>query len=259
MEKQEIRIDEKTFQLNDWHLTDDQVQLVNAFGLGALSIIQSGRINHPLVAANVERWRSKTNSFHYNIQIGEMIPTLFDVYEILRLTVDVAPVLTRYLQFFEDIEEAGGYAWGAATLVFLYQSLGKACTFKRRHFSGSATLIQCWSYEYIMHMRLIPHSISPNMPRAKRWEPLKNYYGNPHNMMPPIRQELDSLQPNEVSADQASTTMLAEALTLRQKWFLEVYNHVNNAFEMLSKFVPVDIVDIEARMEILRQVNNEVV
>ncbi|XP_020528650.1 uncharacterized protein LOC110008035 [Amborella trichopoda] len=52
-----------------------------------------------------------------------------------------------------------------------------------------------------------------------------------------------------VSAVQASTTMLAEALTLRQKWYPKVYNRVNNKFEMLSKFVPVDMVDIEARLK----------
>ncbi|ERN18127.1 hypothetical protein AMTR_s00054p00045760 [Amborella trichopoda] len=56
-----------------------------------------------------------------------------------------------------------------------------------------------------------------------------------------------------VSAVQASTTMLAEELTLRQKWYLEVYNRVNNAFEMLSKFVPVNMVDIEAMIEILQR------
>ncbi|ERN13869.1 hypothetical protein AMTR_s00021p00029340 [Amborella trichopoda] len=43
--------------------------------------------------------------------------------------------------------------------------------------------------------------------------------------------------------------MLAEALTLRQKWNPKVYNRVNNAFETLSKFVPMDMDDIEARME----------
>ncbi|ERN18649.1 hypothetical protein AMTR_s00065p00180680 [Amborella trichopoda] len=39
------------------------------------------------------------------------------------------------------------------------------------------------------------------MPRAKRWEPPKNYNGNPHNLMPPIRQEFENLQPNEVISD----------------------------------------------------------
>ncbi|ERN11140.1 hypothetical protein AMTR_s00024p00180210 [Amborella trichopoda] len=58
----------------------------------------------------------------------------------------------------------------------------------------------------------------------------------------------------------ASTIMLAEALILRQKWYPEVLNRVNNAFEMLSKFVPVDMGDVEARMEHLQyQYNDEVV
>ncbi|ERN10407.1 hypothetical protein AMTR_s00026p00168780 [Amborella trichopoda] len=189
---------------------------MNTFGLGALSIIPPGQIDQPLVATNAESWRSEINSFHYNIQIGEMTPTLFDVYDILGLSVvgehvtcrpinalhkfiednlgivptegnltaikhswlkanfwelppdaspvqivkytqayllflisvtnfadaSVATVPTRYLQFFEDIEQAHRYAWDAAALAYLYRLLGKACTFKRRHFSGSATLMQ---------------------------------------------------------------------------------------------------------------------
>ncbi|ERN00282.1 hypothetical protein AMTR_s00107p00031320 [Amborella trichopoda] len=35
----------------------------------------------------------------------------------------VATVPTRYLQFFEDIEEARRYAWGATAHAFLYRSL----------------------------------------------------------------------------------------------------------------------------------------
>ncbi|ERN11912.1 hypothetical protein AMTR_s00020p00228680 [Amborella trichopoda] len=95
MKNKKLEIDEKTFQLNDWHLTDEQAQLVSASGLGALSIIQPGRIDHPLVAANAERWCFETNSFDYNILIGEMTPILFDVYEILRLAVDDDPVICR--------------------------------------------------------------------------------------------------------------------------------------------------------------------
>ncbi|XP_011625877.1 protein MAIN-LIKE 2-like [Amborella trichopoda] len=218
---------------------EEQVKLFHAFGLGPLAIIQPGRIDYLLVAANIERWRFETNTFHFNIHIGEMTPTLFDVYEILGAVMDGDPVTcrpikdlrkftkdnlgivpdgnlvslsvtifadasistvpTRYLQFFEAIEGANTYAWGAAALALLYRSLEKTCIFKRRHFSGSATLIQCWSYEHIMHMRPILHSIPPNMLKAKRWEPLKKYHGNPHNLMPPIRQEIDSLQPNEVN------------------------------------------------------------
>ncbi|ERN12149.1 hypothetical protein AMTR_s00308p00010940, partial [Amborella trichopoda] len=54
-----------------------------------------------------------------------------------------------------------------------------------------------------------------------------------------------------VSTIQPSTTMLAEAVTLRQKWY-------SNMFEMLSKFVPVDMDDIKARVEKLQcQVNDD--
>ncbi|ERN16957.1 hypothetical protein AMTR_s00057p00196440 [Amborella trichopoda] len=61
-----------------------------------------------------------------------------------------------------------------------------------------------------------------------------------------------------VSAVQDSTVMLAEALTFRQKWYPEVYNHVNNALEMLSRFIIVDVNEIEVRMEHLQyQVNEE--
>ncbi|ERM96776.1 hypothetical protein AMTR_s05214p00004730 [Amborella trichopoda] len=60
-----------------------------------------------------------------------------------------------------------------------------------------------------------------------------------------------------VSAVQVSTIMLTEALTLKQKWYPEVYNCVNNAFETLPKFVPVDMDDIEARMENLQREYND--
>ncbi|ERN10371.1 hypothetical protein AMTR_s00026p00110170 [Amborella trichopoda] len=46
----------------------------------------------------------------------------------------VSTVPTRYLQFFEDIEGTSTYAWGTVALAFLYRSLGKACTFKRKTF-----------------------------------------------------------------------------------------------------------------------------
>ncbi|ERN00079.1 hypothetical protein AMTR_s00105p00140220 [Amborella trichopoda] len=55
-----------------------------------------------------------------------------------------------------------------------------------------------------------------------------------------------------VSVVKASTVMLVEAFTLRQKWYPEVLNRVNDTFEMLSKFVPVDMGDVEARMEHLQ-------
>ncbi|XP_011629095.1 protein MAIN-LIKE 2 [Amborella trichopoda] len=67
---------------------------------------------------------------------------LFLISVIIFADASVATVPTRYLQFLEDIEQANKYARGAAALAYLYRSLEKTCTFKRRHFSGSATLMQ---------------------------------------------------------------------------------------------------------------------
>ncbi|ERN00734.1 hypothetical protein AMTR_s00106p00111260 [Amborella trichopoda] len=67
---------------------------------------------------------------------------LFLISVTIFVDASVATVLTRYLQLVEDIEEAGRYAWGAAAVAYFYRSCGKACTFKRTHFSSSATLMQ---------------------------------------------------------------------------------------------------------------------
>ncbi|ERN20387.1 hypothetical protein AMTR_s00068p00052860 [Amborella trichopoda] len=208
----------------------------------------------------------------------------------------VSTVPTRYLQFFEDIEGASTYVWGAAALAVLYCSLEKACTFKRRQFSVSATLMQieyagnleqnrvfqgipwllvrgqadkldsetgetsmqikpltgclamtalCLIFNKILTMSCPQRSIRRRVVRAHE----------PHYIMRSRGYE-DQL----VSAVKASIVMLAKALTLRQKWYLEVFIRVNNAFEMLSKFVPVDMSDVEAKIEHLQgQYNDEVV
>ncbi|ERN07002.1 hypothetical protein AMTR_s00141p00067680 [Amborella trichopoda] len=60
-----------------------------------------------------------------------------------------------------------------------------------------------------------------------------------------------------VSAVKAFTVMLVEALPLRQKWYPEVLNRVNNTFEMLAKFVLVDMGGVEATMEYLQRQHND--
>ncbi|ERM99353.1 hypothetical protein AMTR_s00108p00133690 [Amborella trichopoda] len=238
----------------------------------------------------------------------------------------VSTVPTRYLQFFEDFEGAITYAWGTVALAFVYRSLGKACTFKRRHFSGLATLMQNPYFkpdEVISDDRQQPYQTAmciiilifddiaePYIPdrvhrqfeakqsiprnpmvvskRVSRQEdtdnglpseeykawynlvsqpPIHNIANPPKDILqPPIQEEEDVVPAHEpqyimrprgyedqlVSAVQTSIVMLAEALTLRQKWYSEVYNHVNNTFVTLSKFVPVDMGDVEARMEVLQ-------
>ncbi|ERN07553.1 hypothetical protein AMTR_s00154p00068320 [Amborella trichopoda] len=50
-------------------------------------------------------------------------------------------VPTVYLQFFEDIDVAGQYAWGTVALAFLFRALLKVVHANRRHLSGSTILL----------------------------------------------------------------------------------------------------------------------
>ncbi|ERM99362.1 hypothetical protein AMTR_s00108p00146810 [Amborella trichopoda] len=89
-------------------------------------------------------------------------------------------------------------------------------------------------------------------------------------LQPDIQEEEDGVSAHEpqyimrprgyedelVSEVQASTVMLAEALTVKQKWYPEIYNHINNVFVTLSKFMLVDMGDVEARMEVLQRQHN---
>lgn len=51
-------------------------------------------------------------------------------------------VSIMYLPFFENFEEAGKFAWGAAALAFLYRTLGNASLKSQGTISGSLTLLQ---------------------------------------------------------------------------------------------------------------------
>ncbi|ERN04696.1 hypothetical protein AMTR_s00076p00165800 [Amborella trichopoda] len=139
-----------------------------------------------------------------------------------------------YLEFFEDIEEADRYAWGAATLAYLYRSIRKAYTFKRRHVSGLATLMQVIWNPYFMH----DEAILDDRRGYKAWynrvsHPLiHNITNPPKDILQLVNQEEEEVVPayerqyimrprgyedQIVSAVQASTVMLAMALALRQK------------------------------------------
>ncbi|ERN07607.1 hypothetical protein AMTR_s00157p00065740 [Amborella trichopoda] len=116
------------------------------------------------------------------------------------------------------------------------------------------------SEEYKAWYNLVSHPIIHNVTNSPK-DILQ-----PHNQekkdMVPAHEPQYIMRPRSyenqlVNAVQASTIMLIEALTLRVKWYPEVYNRVNDAFETLSKFVPVDMDDVEARMEDLQRVYND--
>ncbi|KAL2924704.1 Protein MAINTENANCE OF MERISTEMS, partial [Bienertia sinuspersici] len=73
-----------------------------------------------------------------------------------------------------DLETVKGYAWGAATLAYLYRQLGIASRNGCRVLTGCMTLLQAWIYEYFPCLR--PHQerlvTLPNQPRAMQWNVL---------------------------------------------------------------------------------------
>eukprot|EP00261_Vitis_vinifera_P024582 XP_010656952.1 PREDICTED: serine/threonine-protein phosphatase 7 long form homolog isoform X4 [Vitis vinifera] len=62
-------------------------------------------------------------------------------------TGNKVPVM--YLPLFENFDQAGTYAWGAAALSFLYRALGNASLKSQSTVSGCLTLLQCWSYYHL--------------------------------------------------------------------------------------------------------------
>ncbi|KAH1226272.1 Protein MAIN-LIKE 1 [Glycine max] len=53
-----------------------------------------------------------------------------------------------HLDAFRDLAQSGGYAWGVAALVHMYDQLDEACRTTTRQLAGYLTLLQCWIYEH---------------------------------------------------------------------------------------------------------------
>ncbi|KAL8461860.1 hypothetical protein ACS0TY_033090 [Phlomoides rotata] len=93
-------------------------------------------------------------------------------------------VPVMYLQLFENFDEAGKYAWGAAALSFLYRALGNATFASQKKISGCLTLLQCWSYYHLN----VDRPIDEGFPLVRRWKRDVPFY----------RKALDSLSPPNV-------------------------------------------------------------
>ncbi|KAH1228944.1 Protein MAIN-LIKE 1 [Glycine max] len=53
-----------------------------------------------------------------------------------------------HLDAFRDLAHSGGYAWGVAVLVHMYDQLDEASRTTTRQLAGYLTLLQCWMYEH---------------------------------------------------------------------------------------------------------------
>ncbi|KAH1190174.1 Protein MAIN-LIKE 2 [Glycine max] len=76
-----------------------------------------------------------------------------------------------HLEAFRDLAQAGGFAWGAAALVHMYDHLNDASQASTRQLGGYITLLQCWIYEHFptVHTSVIHDVYHEGSPRACRW------------------------------------------------------------------------------------------
>ncbi|XP_021742236.1 protein MAINTENANCE OF MERISTEMS-like [Chenopodium quinoa] len=98
-----------------------------------------------------------------------------------------------------DLGKIPKYAWGAATLAFLYRQLGVASRGACDGIAGCLTLLQAWIYEYFPCFR--PHqkrlTCGPNDPRSLMWS--TKMEDNSEARLRSIRTHLDYLTALEVN------------------------------------------------------------
>ncbi|KAL5169947.1 Protein MAIN-LIKE 2 [Glycine soja] len=109
-----------------------------------------------------------TSAFHSfeAIQVDEVVDLLVDLLE------SVTHVHVVFLDAFCDLSQTKSYAWGAATLVYMYENLYDASKRSVRQLAGYITLLHCWIYE---HFSTIASSIAAEdyherKSCASRWE-----------------------------------------------------------------------------------------
>lgn len=78
----------------------------------------------------------------------------------------------HYLPFLTCLDDVPGYAWGAATLAYLYRQLGISSRADTQQIAGCLTLLQTWIYEYFPAFRPSRRDgWTPNTPCSLRWAP----------------------------------------------------------------------------------------
>ncbi|XP_010467045.1 PREDICTED: serine/threonine-protein phosphatase 7 long form homolog isoform X2 [Camelina sativa] len=112
-------------------------------------------------------------------------------------TGNKVPVM--YLPLFEDFDDAGTFAWGAAALAFLYRALGNASVKSQSTICGCLTLLQCWSYYHLNvgRPKLNREPIHDHFPFVLRWKG-KQTGPTANRDVVFYRKALDALKPCEV-------------------------------------------------------------
>ncbi|KAL5161370.1 Protein MAIN-LIKE 2 [Glycine soja] len=103
-----------------------------------------------------------------------------------------------HLEAFRDLAQAGGFAWGAAALVHMYDHLNDASQACTRQLGGYITLLQCWIYEHFptVHTSIVHDAYDEGSPRACRWLTGKAHITGIKGA--PYRRRLDALSVTDV-------------------------------------------------------------
>ncbi|XP_006575834.1 protein MAIN-LIKE 1-like [Glycine max] len=103
-----------------------------------------------------------------------------------------------HLEAFRDLAQAGGFIWGVATLVHMYEHLNDASQASTRQLGGYITLLQCWIYEHFptMHTSVVHDAYDEGSPRACKWLTGKAHMTGIKGA--PYRRRLDALTVTDV-------------------------------------------------------------
>ncbi|KAH1220965.1 Protein MAIN-LIKE 1 [Glycine max] len=210
-------------------------ELVGATGLSPLIYCSVVTGDPGLISAFVERWHNETSTFH--LSVGELTITLDDVSSLLHLPITGALhnfhalsaeetifLLTELLEVsteearaetarshaFRDLGQSGGYAWGVAALVHMYNQLDEASRTTTRQIVGYLTLLQETS------------------PRASRWLTSKAHMKGITGA--PYRAHCDALTVIDVS------------------WLPYTEHRGVRAFELISSFQSIPPPPVSARL-----------
>ncbi|KAH1154544.1 hypothetical protein GYH30_049996 [Glycine max] len=74
-----------------------------------------------------------------------------------------------HLDAFRDLAQSGGYAWGVAALVHIYDQLDEACRITTRQLAGYLTLLQIYEHFPSVHQCVTDDTYQETSPRASRW------------------------------------------------------------------------------------------
>jgi len=105
---------------------------------------------------------------------------------------------THLLEMREDLGLVPDYAWGTATLTFLYRELGFASRGAAAQVAGHLSLLQAWIYEFFPSFRpsIRTGEVGADEPRIMRWDDAES--SQQIQRLDHYRRRLDSMTEHEV-------------------------------------------------------------